>query len=163
VRETHIFILVPKTVKGKPLTLNTLKELIEKPKQGHATKYKFYENVVKKELGNQSIPESYWALMTKDVLPNSRDKNYSEQQAFIKRPYAVPGALEMAIAILVHHVKSGEKLYPDKPYTYIRCKEKLSNGDRVVVGSFGVSGLSVRYDYDENHRDDCGLGGLRKF
>jgi len=121
--------------------------------------------VVKKEkIGDQSIPVSYWALMTKDVLPNSRKKAYSEQQALLKGHYVVPGVLEMATGLLVHHVKSGEKLYPDKPCTYTRCKDRLRNGDRMVVGSFGVSGLDVSFDvYEDLVEDKGGLCGLRKF
>jgi len=168
VRETHMLILIPKTVKGKPLTLNTLQALIQKPRQGHATKYSYYSETVKKKIGDQSISKSYWALMTKDVVPNSLNKTYSEQQAFIEEPYAVPGALEMAIAILLHHVKSGERLYSDKPETYTRCQDEVSRewGSRVVVGSFGASGLSVIDYYDDKSYDyfgHYGLGGLRRF
>jgi len=164
VKETHILVLIPKTINGKPLTLNTLQELIQNPKQGHATKYRSHNEKLNKELGGQSIPKSYWALITKDVLPNSRRKTYSEQQALIKGPYVVPGALEVATGILVHHVKSGEKLYPEKPYTYTRCKEKLSNGNRVVVGAFQPAGLRVFDDYfGDSRHDDRGLGGIWKF
>jgi len=165
VRDTPLLVLIPKTVNGKLLTLDTLPELVQKPKQGHATKYAQYHETVKKELGNKPVPKSYWALITKNELPNSRKKTYSEQQALIKRTYVVPGALEMAIGILMHHVKSGEKLYPNSPRTYTHCKEKLGYGGlRVVVGSFGASGLSVGGNYLDHNRDDlcCGLGGLRK-
>jgi len=165
VKETHILVLIPKTVNGRPLTLNTLQALIQKPQGGgHATKYHCYGDNLKKEFEGQAAPVTYWALITKDVLPNSRKKNYSKQQALIKRPYTVPGALEMAIAILMHHVKSAEKLYPEKPKTYTRCQEKLSNGGRVVVGLFGPSDLRFRSHYnDDGRHDNCGLGGLRKF
>ena len=165
VRETHLLTLIPKTVNGQPLTLNSLGELIKSPKKGHSTKYSDYYEITQKEIGGQSVPSSYWALITKDVLPNSRSKTYAEQQALIKGPYAVPGALEIATGILMHHAQTGERLYSDSPDTYTRCQEKLSNGYRVVVGSFGSSGLSVSiYLNDVDRRlNGCGLGGLRKF
>ena len=164
IEETHLLVLIPQTVNGRPLTLSTLQELIQHPREGGAsTKYSNYYELAQKEIGSQPVSSSYWALMTKDVLPNSRSKNYGEQQALIKGPYAVPGALETATGLLMHHAQTGERLYPDQPQTYTRCQETLSNGYRVVFGSFGSSGLFVfsfnfviRYDY-------FGLCGLRKF
>ena len=165
VEETHMLVLIPKTVNGRALTLNTLQELIQNPRGGgHATKYEYYYEVTQKEVGSQPVSASYWALMTKDVVPNSRNKNYSEQQALIKGPYEVPGALEMATAILMHHAETGERLYSDSPSTYTRCQEKLSNGCRVLVGGFSSSGLFLHRDrYDGHRNDDYGLGGARKF
>ena len=96
------------------------------------------------------------------MLPNSRNKTFSEQEALIKGPYAVPGALEAATGILMHHAQTGERLYTDSPDTYTRCQEMLSNGYRVVVGSFGSSGLGVGI-YDGSRFDGHGLGGLRQF
>jgi|GEM_PF-6180243 len=169
IEDTHLLMLIPKTVNGKSFTLNSLRELIQRPQGGgQATNYQNYYDVypeTKKELGGQGIPASYWALITKDVIPNSRNKNYAEQQALIKGPYAVPGALEISTGILMHHAKTGEKLYPEHPNTYTRCQEKLSKGCRVVVGSFGSSGLCVYGGYflDDGRCDYLGLGGLRKF
>ena len=172
IEETHMLVLIPQTVNGRPLTLNTLQELIQSPQGGgHATKYSGYYELAQKEIGSQPVSPSYWALMTKDVLPNSRNKNYAEQQALIKGPYVVPGALETATGILMHHVQTGERLYSDSPDTYTRCQEKLSNGYRVVVGSFGPAGLGVSgyYFCDDFRGDDFrggfsrGLCGLRKF
>ena len=164
VEETHMLVLIPKAVNGRALTLNTLQDLIQNPREGgHATKYSSYNDVAKKEIGDQSARSSYWALITKEVLPNSRSKTYAEQQALMKGPYAVPGALEIATGILLHHAQTGERLYSDSPNTYTRCQENLSNGYRVVVGSFGSSGLNVFDDHDGSRGGNCGLGGLRKF
>ena len=71
----------------------------------------------------------------------------------------------------MHHVKGGDKLYGDSPYTYTRCQEKNDKGYRLFVGGFGSSGLDVfgyNYDFpgyrDVGIRDESGgLGGLRKF
>jgi len=167
VEDTHMLVLIPETVNGAPLTLNSLKELIQRPLEGgHNTDYRCYEDNIKNELGDQGASHSYWALMTKDVLPNSRNKTFSEQQALIQGPYVVPGALEAATAILMHHAKGGEKLYPQNPNTYTRCQEKVSNNlYRVLVGSFGPAGLDVSGggNYFDCRFVNVGLGGLRKF
>src|SRR5207245_2437772 len=80
--DTHLLFFVPKIVNGKPLTLNFFQELIQNPKEGHKTQYDNYDDYVKNELGDQST-ESHWVLMTRDVIPNSRDKSYEEQKKLI--------------------------------------------------------------------------------
>ena len=75
----------------------------------------------------------------------------------------MPGALEAARAILIHHVKTGEKLYPEQSNTYTRCAEKVNDKKwRVIVGS---SGLFVNFFLVDNRSGYVlrGLGGLRKF
>lgn len=39
VLDTHLLVLVSKTVNEQPLTLRVVGELVQKPKEGHATKY----------------------------------------------------------------------------------------------------------------------------
>ncbi|NRA91011.1 MAG: hypothetical protein HRU43_07815, partial [Simkaniaceae bacterium] len=68
VKDTHVLVLIPKTVNGKPFTLNLLQELIQNPKEKTATDFRFYSRPVKEVLGYTSIENSYWVLMTKDVL-----------------------------------------------------------------------------------------------
>ena len=168
VANTHLLVLIPRTVNGSPFTLNLLGEMIKEPKGGgYATKYEYYSDLIQREIGNQPVSTSYWALITKDVLPNSLSKTYLDQQDLLayKRSYAVPGALEIATGILMHRVQTGEHLYNHERYT--RCQETLSNGFRVVVGSFGSSGLHVYvddpgYDGDARRNYRNGLGGLRK-
>jgi len=165
VLETHLLVLIPQTVDGIPLTLNSLRELIQRPQGGgYATNYHVYPDYLEKQLGDQLVPASYWILLTKDVIPNSREKTYTEQQALLEGPYAVPGALEIATGILMHYTQTVERLYSDNHYTrtFTRCQETLIKGSRVVVGSFGSFGLNVHYG-DGIGRGACGgLSGVRK-
>ena len=138
VKDTHLLALIPSHVAGKPLTLDYLGELIKRPQEGYGTKYRFY---YAGDIGSQSPGSSYWVLMTRDVLPGSRDKRYEDQCALVadhaKRTglaYEVPGALEAAVVVLLHHVRSGERLYSDDPWTHTRCREKDKDGDPLVVG-----------------------------
>jgi len=83
--ETHLLVLVPKTVNGKPFTLRSLGELIKKPKDGNATKYEYVWVPLMQELGDTSVTESHWLLMTRNVIPGSRKKRYSVQRALFKQ------------------------------------------------------------------------------
>jgi hypothetical protein len=175
VKDTHLLVLVPATVDGEPFTLDLLGELIKSPQGGgRKTEYSRYDDAVKEELGAQSPRSSYWVLMTRDVLPGSRSKAYDAQEALVAAhasrlnlPYEMPDALSAATAILLHHARTGERLYTDDPYTYTRCQERVLDSEYpVVVGGFSSGGLDVydftyvRYDYD--YYDD-GVSCLRKF
>jgi hypothetical protein len=169
VRDTHLLVLIPKRVGGAPLTLNLLQKIIEQPKKGHATKYRYYDSNVKNELGDKQVEKAYWVLMTADVIPGSRNKSYDVQKKLLQDcakkssvSYTLPTTLEAATAILMNYVASGKRLYSDSPYTYTRCQEKVYNNQfPAVVGGFGAGGLGVY----RNHCDSaaCGVGGGRKF
>jgi hypothetical protein len=171
VKDTHLLVLVPATVDGKHFTLDLLGELIKSPQGGGSkTKYRCYGSYVKNELGAKSPGSSYWVLMTRDVLPGSWGKTYDAQKALVAAhasrlglPYEMPDALSAATAILVHHARTGERLYKDAPSTYTRCQERvLRNKYPVVVGGFPSKGLDVIHNLS-GLCDDGGVSCLRKF
>jgi HEAT repeats len=178
VKDTHLLVLMPATVDGKPFTLDLLEELIEHPKSGgHRTQYRWYESDVKEQLGAASLAAPYWLLMTRDVLPGSRDKNYRDHKKLVADharrtglPYELPKVLEAATVILTHYVRDGEKLYSNDPWTYTRCQELIvdleeEEGDEYpsVVGGFESSGLYVADDVGSDYGDFRGVAGSRKF
>jgi hypothetical protein len=105
VEETHMLVLVPRTVDGKPLTLKSLGELIKNPKNGgHKTQYR---NFSVEEHADTPVGKSHWVLMTKNLLEGSRHKTLEKQQALIeehskasKAPYQMPNAIDAAVSIL---------------------------------------------------------------
>jgi hypothetical protein len=177
IRDTHLLVLIPATVDGVPFTLNLLGELIERPKNGgHETRYTSYSRRVKERIGEESHDRSYWILMTHDVLEDSRYLDYSAQKALVARyagsdgqPYEIPEALEAATAILMHHVRTGARLFFDGPlWTYTRCQELMDvvrGKCPVVVGGFESAPAGLRIVC--NSRRDCcasyGVAGCRKF
>jgi NLR family CARD domain-containing protein 3 len=160
--DTHFLTLIPKTVDRNPLTLNSLGELIQHPKQGEATKYSYYWEDLKNQYGTQPVGASHWVLMTRDVIPGSRGKRYADQQQLLTKAdpgYEVPAILNATAAILMAYFAKGERLYGDSPWTYTRCQEKVSY--QSFVGGFVATGLDVNdYDSDNGH---VGLAALRKF
>jgi hypothetical protein len=171
VKDTHLLMLVPAMVDEKPFTLDLLGDLIKSPRGGGSkTEYSRYDDAVKEELGAQSPRSSCWVLMTRDLLPGSRNKAYDAQEALVAAhasrlnlPYKMPDALSAATAILLHHARTGERLYTDDPYTYTRCQEKvLGNEYPVVVGGFSSGGIDVHSSYRVHDHDD-GVSCLRKF
>jgi NLR family CARD domain-containing protein 3 len=169
VRDTHLLVLIPAKVNGQPFSLNLLRELIQNPKAGgHRAEYRYYDSSVQAQFGAASPAASYWLLMTRDILPESRNKSYRSQQkivaAHVSRtslPYEMPKALEAATAILTHHVRDGERLYSAHPWTCTYCQEWIRhqfNAYPVVVGGLASSGLSVDSNCDCYGYEDYGKG-----
>jgi hypothetical protein len=178
VKDTHLLVLIPATVGGVPFTLNQLGKLIQRPNNGgHSTKYRFYGDLVEAQIGEASPPRSYWLLMMRDILPDSRDKTYDAQKALVAAyasklglPYEMPHALAAAAAILLHHAREGERLFGDNPWTFTRCQEMVGkNQFPVVVGGFSSEGLDVYYYFSIVHgilydfSRSVGVSCLRKF
>ena len=169
VKETHLLVLIPEQLAGRPLTLDYVGELIKRPQEGYGTEYRSYPDAIRDAIGHQSPESSYWVLMTRDVLEGSRNKTYKDQCALVADhanrtglPYEVPKALEAAVVVLLHHVRSGERLYSDNPLTYTRCQEKVQKY-QLVVGGFSSGGLSGGAFGHDCGVSSSGVAGLRKF
>ena len=185
VKDTHLLVLMPSRVKRELFNLDSLLEkLILTPGEGgRNTKYRYYHQDVRDMLGSRSCDQAYWVLMTRDVLPRSREMGYRDQKALVAQhtsstglPYELPGVLEAATVVLSHYVHSGERLYPDAPWTYTRCRDLFSVGGDdhpTIVGGFNTSGLSISYDtmglsiscddFSDDPDDRYGVAGCLRF
>ena len=165
VKDTHMLVLVPATVNGEALTLNKLQDLIQNPQnKGHKTDYEYYGIATKSKHGDTSVGRSHWVLMTRDVVPYSRNKTYQDQKDLVNQHegYGLPGALEAAVCILMEHVSSGFKLFGEIPQlTYTRCTEIVCDQHPVVIGGFCSGGLDISGSYFDCDYD--GVAALRKF
>ena len=86
VRETHMLVLVPARVNGVPLTLNLLDKLVQAPRGGgHKTllNKNSYQGILD-QYGDVPCRESHWVLMTRDVLPGTRNKSFKDQCAILE-------------------------------------------------------------------------------
>ena len=162
IRETHVLVRMP-----KGLTIKKLGELAKKYFPSNIDGYRYIWSSIVDELGDKPADESVWLLMTKDVLPGSRSKSYSQQKNIVGElaettgaPYQVPTTLEAATCILAEYSRSENRLFSNSPWTYTRCQENVQ-GYQTVVGGFAPAGLSVNYFcYDIGN---LGVAALRKF
>ena len=149
IQETHLLVLIPNTVNGKPFTMNYLGELIKKPNSKRSTKYRFYYDGVEEAIGDKSYP-SHWILMTRDIIPGSKKMdyltccnmiaNYSKKTGI---PYELPHLLEATTAILMHYFKTGERIYGDDPHIWTISQDVDKANNQLFVGGFTTGGLSV--------------------
>ncbi|MBF5059960.1 DUF294 nucleotidyltransferase-like domain-containing protein [Candidatus Neptunochlamydia vexilliferae] len=168
-KDTHLLTFIPQKINGKPLTINSFQDLIEsKNLDDKAAAYRYYYVKLKEDLGNQKVPYPYWIMMSYDVIPNSRGKDYTAQEAMVKmlskkteQPYDLPKTLEATIVALTNYIRSKTMLYADKPRTYTRCQEMLSDEYGAKVGGFSSGGLGLGINFWEP--DSIGVGVVRKF
>lgn len=172
-KDMYMLTLVPATVNGKPLDFNHLLELVQDPKGGghkvNIDRNLIYQPILD-EYGDKALERSQWVLMPKDVIPDSRNKIYEQQQPLVeKNPgFEFPEFLSASACILTHFVRTGEYLFPKgKPgelWTYTRCKETINTpwGQRhIVVGGFSPAGLHVIPDDLACYH--VGVAAVRKF
>lgn len=146
--ETHLLVLIPATVDGQPYTLDLLARLIQNPKGGgYNTAFRWYLSEAKKNEGwRWRVSCSYWGLMTRDVVPGTRNKSFGKQMDLIVKKgggvaglrVGVPTVLEAATSVSMEYVRTGERLYS---HTYTHCKDVEHSFMR--IGDF-VDGLKVR-------------------
>jgi hypothetical protein len=118
-------------------------------------------------LGDKPIDKSRWVLMTKNVVPGSRNKSYAKQQKIVAglaekslMDYEVPDTLSSAACILSQYfLDSKTRLFSDAPWTYTSCKEEIQ-GYQTAVGGFSPAGLSITSNSDIKL---IGMAAMRKF
>ncbi len=161
VGDTYALTLIPKG--------QSLKSLGELAKKYFPTSTGYDEQAHKPlvDILETANEKSYWALMSKDVLNGSRGIDFEAQKKMIAEfsqnanvNCEIPTALEAAVSILTHHVRSKERLFSSNPMTYTRCLE-FYIGCHVVVGGFAPSGLHV--DISLKIDGEVGVSALRKF
>lgn len=164
VEETHMLLLIPKTINGKQLNLNTLAELVQLkfPKLGSDFgMYGLYGLSFEQYAANSD--KSRWVLLTKDVLEGSRNKSYLEQQKLIQEKgqgkYQVPYALNIAVGVFMEYARSKTHLYGN---TYTRCQETIPFlDDQLIAGRFSKKGLTI--NNCSKNKEEYGIAAEREF
>ncbi len=178
VEETHMLVLIPKTVDGQSLTINHLAKLMGTPKEGRPICCPTAQGGVIKDLtgldrvikkiGDQPVANSEWVLMTSEYIPESLHKSEKVLRAngpLLRDLYQLPTALQAMTCLVMERLRSGDWLYPDSPdRTWTRCKEKI-NGRQVVVGDFSTDSIGLGSCDDSCHIGvdaNIGVGAIRK-
>jgi hypothetical protein len=174
VKDTHILVLIPKSVDDKPYSALKLDELCSKTKgSGERLIYDQHDGANKwkgESWAQAPQQESEWMLIPKrDPDPSKvsedkyfRTKTISEQAHVYGRyveNYREAKALEVMTAALLNDVVNGERILSD---CCLRTQEPTPSGGRVVVGFFDADGLGVCVVYGVNDHADVGGALVRK-
>jgi len=150
IMDTHMLIWIPKTISGQVVSINNFAELLKQMEEfsDNELGYNYIWDTVAKKQGG-SVAEHGWVLMTKDVLPNSRDFDFGAQQILVgnlnkneNQNWKVPKMAEAAICIYANNLKSGKFSFSNKPFTYTRCQENVKGG-QVFIGAYDLKGIDI--------------------
>lgn len=166
--QTHRLVLMP-----AGLSINKLSELLHQLGEGKTTTAFIgaLAQSVFKEFGDKEVTESYWALITTDIVPGSLssqwktspwdpDTSFSEKTPVEEKGYEAPFIIEaMTLVILNKEFGKAEKYLLSHP-SFTNCVEQI-NEDRVTVGAFSSSVLMLTsYTYQSG---DIGVLAVRRF
>jgi hypothetical protein len=176
IKDTHILMLIPKTVDGQPYSALKLDELCS-TRQGSGERLIYDQQDWANEWKTQpwaNLPQaqSEWVLLPKSdpdrhkvpVEKHFRNKKIAAQQDVHKDHYSdyrEAKALEVMTMALLNDVVHGEPRILDG-YNYLRCLEPNASGGRVCVGGFNANGLWVRVAFDAYDFDVIGRALARK-
>ena len=163
IKDTHILVLVPKTVNGEPYTALKLDELCAQRK-GSGDRLIFDWATAWKSQSWAIAPQaqSEWVLIPKsDPDPERMRGKYGEEEGDKHhfrskdipaqqevhndhyKEYREVKAVELMTTVLLYDLTHKERLLLD----YLRCEEPNAFGGRVFVGPFAAFGLKVNDDH----------------
>ena len=161
---------IPSKVDNRPFTLTQLGMLAQRYFPNQKAGYRYYNKSVESQFGSEPPASSYWVLLTRNILKDTRGKVYADQRELVQEysgaGYGLPSALEAATSILTHYARSDrrqERLFGDNPWTYTCCRptELVDDNWPLVVGGFEPAGLDV--DFSRYGNDVRGVACCRKF
>ena len=151
IKETHILVLIPKSVGGEPYSALKLYELCSKSKvSGNKLIYDGGSDLKGQSWASTEQAASEWVLIPKRVPDPAKvapDKHVRSQDIAAQdvvhekyyKEYREVKTLEVMTMALLYDLTHKERLLPD----YVRCEEANASGGRVCVGRFDALGLGV--------------------
>ena len=177
IKDTHILVLVPKTVNGEPYTVLKLDELCAQRK-GSGDQLIFSTSWKSQSWAIAPQAQSEWVLIPKsDPDPERMRGKYGEEEGDKHhfrskdipaqqevhndhyKEYREVKAVELMTTVLLYDLTHKERLLP---YDYLRCEEPDAFGGCVCVAFFVENGLKVYDGSDGYHDDDIGRALARK-
>lgn len=166
-KDTHLLVLLPATVRDKPLTLNTFLKLAENPNGGRRA-ICFDPHKALELYGNEvSEKGACWVLLYPDAIPDSRDASYSEQLKLIaKKPgYEEPDIFTTLVCALTHYVHTGERIFSMESEIYTRCREFIKDYPAIIgcfiPPSYSREGVGIELAYTNSDDSEIGMAAMQ--
>ena len=163
-KQTHLLVLIPEAVNGILLNLNTFRELVKHPLTGNPSNYRAIYDTIVTQFGGIVPPEgSHWVLMTRGIIPGSKNKTYAQQQLRVEAEtgYYIPDLLSAAVCILTYYVSTGKFLFrAETKASLTRCVEAVQNY-QTTLGAFGADGIRIHFRLNDAF-PDLGVAALQR-
>ncbi len=158
IQETHFVVLYIKVINGQSLTVMKLQDLFPAAGQPRFSVYGadcWYHN---HDFALKAAGQFGWRLLLAEIVPNSTEKEYEQQEAMLPAEYEVASIRLEIIKDLFSHKKNG--YYPNEGRS-ARCSD-ISAGGRLSVDCSAVGGVNVgRWGVDADWY--IGVSASRKF
>lgn len=119
------------------------------------------EEILSSDVDTPSEAGFQWAVMTRDLLPGSRNKRFEDQdECAEEKGYEVPGFRDAVTCFLWEQRLTGKPSYVDG---LTRCREKFDGYAHVAVGNRNGEGLHLQTTCGGKAGYGVGVVGLRKF
>ncbi len=173
------FFLVLRTdhdAEGNPLTIQRLKELYQvdpkDPNQRIFYQQDWYEKPENADpFFTSQTPQTQWALVKKEILPDSTSKQYQAQEQFFQTyaqqqaPHLEQGhqiqrreAVDQAYDLILAYLSRGQRLLPDRyDWSKTQLKQGAYAGPFAALGYFDAKGFDVDADFPSVSDDDLGV------
>lgn len=178
VKDTHTLTLISKTLNNKVFDLAAFCTFVNNDLGIHGSI--LYPTVIDMSKQNpksstpgwRSFTDSYWVLMTKNVVPNSTNKTIADQQTFVNQVnsnnnlnYAIATPLEVLYSVVFEYYHSGKQkfLFPDNPLMYTTTQYNTYSNH---YGNLSIGGFSIYGQFSgpaSLPSAVCGVALVRKF
>jgi hypothetical protein len=174
IKDTHILALVLKEY----IDLDHLERNVLIPygdetygEAQHPLRFSYFSTKDRQQYGKSPFSQSYWVLMTKNILPRSRNRVRSVQFALVdtlsketRKQYEVPTLHQAFVAIMTHKVATGECLYDsgnDKnghlfTHTWVNNRAYFNY---LVIGGFSQYGIHLN-NMSDQVKEEIGIAAV---
>lgn len=155
----------------KPCTIQLFDRVLQSRMQGPNTDAKLnevnwcsYQDFYNKT----TVPAGYY-LMPLGLAPNSKGKNWNEQEAQLKalsNNFTTPKAVQLWYSMLMRYMTTGERLH-DREFGWCEDEtkadpiDKIAAGRRGLLGYFDTDGLNVHNYHPDSRFSSLGRAFLR--
>ena len=156
---THTLVWIPEKLNGQIATINTFSTYLR------LVVYISYPDL-KIEMSKSF--SSQWVLISNDILPNSKNIAYAEQEKLVQHlnqgdytNWRVPKLSEIFVSAAAYYFKTGKILFKgDSEMTYVNCQD-LFEGCHLAFRSTDSTHSFVNY-YQKDY-DFIGIASLYQF
>ena len=161
---------------GKPLTIQRLKALYEIDPKDPSKRIFYQQDWYEKSENSDPFftsqtPQVQWALVKKEILPDSTSKNYQTQEGLLSQyiqlesPHLEEGheiqrreAVDQAYDLILAYLARGKQLLPDKwDWSKTKLTQGAVSGDFADLGHFDAKGFRVHADHPDFSNDYLGV------
>jgi hypothetical protein len=169
IRDSHLLFFVPKLFKGETLTLSKWSQIIQNDINSPNRSVRFTDEEdtghnwwLDEQFAHTGPEESQWILMPIDPIPGMTNKDWGEQQDYLKESfpeYNMMGLLELVTGTFLYYFLTGNRLLSSLDY---RTTTTGSANISIGAGEFSAYGFRINPLWEGNGEKSWSAAACRK-